>query len=297
MGLADREYQREHYNPPRYTTRLIVVLLVAFLIQSIFDHYWGVEVAKWFKLSVDGLRKGYVWQLITFQFMHAVPGPWHVLSNCIVLYFFGRPMEERLGPKRFLSLYFLSGVMGGLLYVAVSSLADRAFAAQLGFYPSVVGASAGVCGILAIFCAMNPMHTIVLFFVLPVQARYVLWFVTAISVYGTIIPNGGVAHAAHLGGILFALAYVRWFHETDRLSRIFAMFARSRRLGPVRFPRAFPGDKPPAKTGRPRELGSTDFISKEVDPILEKISAHGIHSLTEREREILEAARSKMEKR
>ena len=66
----------------------------------------------------------------------------------------------------------------------------------------------------------------------------------------------------------------------------------------VRFPKAASsavGTGPRAK--RVEEAGPTDFISKEVDPILEKISAQGIHSLTERERRILEAARSKMEKR
>jgi hypothetical protein len=178
--------------------------------------------------------------------------------------------------------------VGGLLHVLVSAALYRNV--------EVAGASAGVCGVLAIFCALYPMQEIMLFCVLPVRARYFLWFITALSVYGIIVPFGREAHAAHLGGILFGLAYVRWFHETDRLSRLWASFipARRRPVVKVRFPKTLPS--PPTPKTRARELGPTDFISKEVDPILEKISAHGIHSLTERERKILEAARSKMEK-
>jgi hypothetical protein len=76
---------------------------------------------------------------------------------------------------------------------------------------------------------------------------------------------------------------------------VFGGGARLRPVVKVRFPRAVGGDsKTPGAV--PRELGPTDFISKEVDPILEKISAQGLHSLTEREKKILEAARAKIEK-
>jgi len=70
---------------------------------------------------------------------------------------------------------------------------------------------------------------------------------------------------------------------------------RSRPVVKVRFPKGISEGAGP-RPNRPDEAGPTDFISKEVDPILEKISAHGIHSLTERERRILEAARAKIEK-
>ena len=296
MALADRDYQREEYHPPRYTMRLIVVLLVAFLIQSVLAIYHRVDITKVLALSLPGLRHGWVWQLITFQFMHSVPLPWHVLFNCVGLYFFGRPVEERLGSRRFLWLYLLCGVVGGLLHVAVTATLHQ----KLGIRPevSVVGASAGVCGVLAVFCALNPMHEI-LFYFFPLRARYLLWFVAGLSLYGTIVPYNEQAHAAHLGGILLGLVYVRWFHETDRLAHFWSRFLHPRGLRPVvkvRFPKALQNQSN-AKNPRTRDLGPTDFISKEVDPILEKISAHGIHSLTERERKILEAARSKMEKR
>ena len=109
---------RDAYHPPRVTTILIVVLIVAFVIQSIFLHYRGINFMEDFGLTGEGLRHGKVWQLLTFQFLHLGPMPWHVLGNCLGLFFFGRRVEEILGARRFLLLYFASGVIGGLVQVA-----------------------------------------------------------------------------------------------------------------------------------------------------------------------------------
>jgi hypothetical protein len=190
-------------------------------------------------------------------------------------------------------LYLLCGVAGGLVQVLSTVLLPQHVDI------AVVGASAGVCGMIAIFCTLHPMQELtvfVYFFPVTIRARYLLWFLGGFSLFRTIIPLGAVAHGAHLGGILLGIGYVRWLHGTDRLSGWWARLRGPRRRTPivkVRFPKA-PG--PAARPPRPEDLGATDFISKEVDPILEKISASGIHSLTEREREILRAARSKMDK-
>src|SRR4051812_33563167 len=99
MALSDRNYMRDEYHPPRLTTRLIIALLVLFTLQAALLFYWDVDASNHLALSVAGLSRGKVWQLLTFQFLHATPWPWHVLFNCLGLYFFGRPVEESLGPK------------------------------------------------------------------------------------------------------------------------------------------------------------------------------------------------------
>jgi hypothetical protein len=214
----------------------------------------------------------------------------HVLFNCLGLYFFARPLEEVLGGRRFLSLYFLSGVAGGLLHVAVTWLLP-------GHHdPSVVGASAGVCGMIAIFCSRNPMKELtvfIYFFPVTIRARYFLMFVTGLSLFGTLVPFDYVAHAAHLGGILLGLGYVRYGEAIEDW------------LGRFRIPqrRSREGNLAPAETLRDRVKRRQtmrpvprpgEYISNEVDPILDKISAQGIHSLTEHERKVLEAARKKI---
>jgi membrane associated rhomboid family serine protease len=291
MALADRHYMREGFHPPRVSRILIVVLLVAFFVQCLLLVYGGIELADPLALTAAGVRHGKVWELFTFQFLHSCPWPFHVLFNCLGLYFFGRPVEETLGGKRFLQLYLLSGVGGGLLHVLVTLLLP-----QHPDFP-VVGASAGVCGMVAIFCSLYPMQeltTWIYLFPVNIRARYLLIFLGLFSLFGTLVPLGGVAHAAHLGGILVGMGYVRW--GTAIGERVSSWMPRQSRPG--RRAPAQPADARGwwARTGSKSEEPTAQFISQEVDPILDKISAHGLQSLTDRERKILDAARKKMGK-
>jgi membrane associated rhomboid family serine protease len=164
-------------------------------------------------LSLEGLLRGYLWQLLTFQFMHG--GVMHLLLNCWALFIFGREVEFELGKPRFLTLYFLSGVIGGLFQMLVSYLWPNYFGGP------VVGASAGVFGVVAAFAMLYPTRrlTMLLFYVIPVnmKAKSLLWFCLIVAALGIGFPNsfiqtilgGNVAHAAHLGGILTGLALVR----------------------------------------------------------------------------------------
>ena len=139
------------------------------------------------------------------------------------------------------------------------------------------------------------------FFVIPItlRARTLLWISVALALYGVIIPGDNVAHLAHLGGILTGIIFVRWIvqsdRETSRLWRPFRRQPRPRELVSTRSYNSAPQHRP--AVAPLEELAPAEFISREVDPILDKISAHGIHSLTDRERKILEAARKKMSQR
>ena len=286
---------RDSYNPPRYTTILIGVLIGAYLLQSFFLFYGHFDTFGLLGLTASGLFHGRIWQLLTFQFLHSTPWPWHLLFNCIGLHFFGRPIEETLGSRRFLALYFLSGLVGGLVQITATAL--------LPHHPDVpvVGASAGVCGLLAVFCSLHPTREITTFIVVfpvNIRAQYFLWFMGLLSLFGTIFPFDLVAHGAHLGGMLVGVSYVRWFLGSEWWTQFWSRLRRPRRAQPIMKVR-FPKTTGPAQlgTGLGDAPGTNDFISKEVDPILEKISAQGIQSLTEHERRILEAARSKMERR
>jgi membrane associated rhomboid family serine protease len=291
MALADRFYMRDSYHPPRVTPILIGVLIVAFLLQCMLMFYGDVGVIDELGLTVAGLRQGKVWQLFTFQFLHSYPWPWHVLFNCLGLYFIGRPIEEIFGSKKFLALYLLSGTLGGLMQVAMTMLLPRHSDVP------TLGASAGVCGMLAIYCTLNPMQelrTWMYFIPITIRARYLLMFVAGLSIFGTIIPFDNVAHAAHLGGILTGIAFVRWGSKfSDWLGKL--QVPRRRRDEPHTLARSKPWRARAAR--REQAIASDEFISEKVDPILDKIAAHGLQSLTDAERKILETARKKMDKR
>jgi membrane associated rhomboid family serine protease len=292
--LEDRYYMRSSsFNPRRSVTMaLLVANLVAFILQLTLVYYTRFPVFNYLALSVDGLKHGYVWQLITYQFLH---GGWlHLLLNCWAIYVFGREVEETLGKGRFLALYFGSGVFGGLLQSLFGVLLGGRFAAE------VVGASAGAFGLVAAFATLYPERPLMLllFFIIPVnmRAKFLLLFSGLAAVLGIAFPSDNIAHAAHLGGMLLGIGFIRYaIHWHWQWPSLTSLRGSSRRSA-----KAHPGGAP-ARI-RPRsasmdDLPPEEFLSREVDPILDKISASGIHSLTDRERRILEAARTKMAKR
>ena len=302
--LEDRPYMRRSSFAPRWslTVLLVIASVLAYIGQVVLFQSWSErKLFGYFALSPEGLAHGYIWQLLTFQFMHG--GILHLLFNCLAIYMFGREVEETLGPSRFLTLYFCSGIFGGILQVGLGQFLANVFQNYRMMGP-VLGASAGAFGLIAAFAVLYPEKplTMLIYFVIPVtmRAKFLLLFegLFALGGLGWAIsrdPRGTqVAHAAHLGGMLTGIIFVRYavhwqwpqFHRTQRR--------------PVQRLVKVPSQKG-ALWGRKEtvteDLPPEEFLSKEVDPILDKISAHGIQSLTERERRILQAAREKMGKR
>jgi hypothetical protein len=153
-------------------------------------------------------------------------------------------------------------------------------------------------GLIGAFAFMFPAQQIFVFGLLPVPAKFFFIFAALFSLFFILVPTSGIAHDAHLGGLLAGWAFVRFVLERglEIPSINFRMPKISARKEVVRTVPAGPFSKQ-VRQGAQGDLPPEEFISKEVDPILDKISAHGIQSLTERERRILEAARSRMAKR
>jgi membrane associated rhomboid family serine protease len=295
--LEDRDYMRQpEFRESRISLTVAILILnaVVFLVQmaasssaqgqAIQDHY--------FALSLAGLAQGYIWQLLTYQFMHA--NLWHILLNSWAIFVFGREIEAALGWKKFLTLYLSSGVLGGIFQM----LAAMAWPEHFG--GAVVGASAAGFGLIAAFAALFPDRelTLLLFFVIPLRlsARTLLILSAVLAVAGVVFPTDNIANAAHLGGMVMGFIFVRqfiqgrWWQWKFPVRRSAPREFVTARVGRGKFWRSAAG---PAS----EDLSAEEFLQKEVDPILDKISAHGIQSLTAREREILEKARTKMAKR
>jgi membrane associated rhomboid family serine protease len=274
------------------TVALIIVNALVYLFKlsvSGDPHSLFIE-DRYFALSVEGLKNGYVWQLLTFQFMHA--GLWHLVFNCWAIYVFGRAIEETLGWKKFLTLYLSSGVVGGICQVLTALLWPDLFGGP------VVGASAGGLGLMAAFAVLFPERELVLllFFVLPIRltAKMLLMISAVLALGGIVFPLNHIANAAHLGGMLTGVVFIRQFVQGRGWQWDFI----SRRAVPRELisPRARKGWRSMASPPD-EDLSTDEFVKSEVDPILDKISRQGIHSLTAREREILEKARERMVKR
>jgi membrane associated rhomboid family serine protease len=296
--LEDRDYMRQPDYGPKvsFTVAILIVNAIVFIVQLATAHVPnGPEIqGTYFALSLTGIKAGYVWQLLTFQFMHA---NWmHILFNSLAIFFFGRSVETAIGGGRFLALYFSSGIIGGLVQVL--------FALITGEDGPVVGASAGAAGLVGAFAllAWNERFTLFLYF-LPINMRgkTLLWVSLALSGVGLLTPNSGIANAAHLGGILTGVLYVLLIVQGRLHLPSFPQWRLSSRpTTPRELAAKHAGKKSYWQTTKippDEDLTPAEYLQKEVDPILDKISAHGIQSLTAREREILEKARSKMNKR
>jgi hypothetical protein len=215
---------------------------------------------------------------------------WHIVVNSWAIYLFGREIEGTLGPKKFLILYLVGGAVGGLFQVLAASIWPGLFGGP------VVGASASGFGLMAAYAVLFPERELTLLFP-PVtfHAKTMLILSAVLAVAGIVFPMDNVANAAHLGGMLTGFVFIRRFVQGRGLPWGFHPDP------------SVPGEFAGARSGKtpfwrsaaspPEEGLSTDeFVKSEVDPILDKISRHGIQSLTGRERQILEKARARMAK-
>jgi membrane associated rhomboid family serine protease len=302
--LEDRDYMREQSGgfPWSMTAVLAAALTVVFCLQCIDDAYLQTRAVLWLALTPECLRHGWIWQLVTFQLLHA--SLWHLAGNLIVFWWAGHFVEHVMGKAKLVVALFACGAIGGLLQAILMLLFPMRFNSV------VLGASAGVAGLFAIFALLQRESTVRLWFVLPIRAITLLWALGIISLFFTIVPNPreSIAHAAHLGGLLAGVAWVKlgwhrdyvqlpWEGWLDRWRRWSPLQTRRRRRELVKAAAVRLSSWPPGQADPVGNLPSEEFISREVDPILDKISEHGIQSLTERERKILEAARNKMAKR
>jgi membrane associated rhomboid family serine protease len=204
------------------------------------------------------------WTILTYMFVHGGFG--HIFFNMIALYFFGPRVEMTLGSQRFITLYLISGITGGLLSIPFTP------------YVSIIGASGAVFGVQLAFAKFWPRDKIYIWGILPVEARWLVIGTTFLALFGGFSGGGGgVAHFAHLGGYLGAWIYLKWVEQRAPVKQW-----QKKVAGPP--PSAIPvGDWKRVDINRVHEANRD-----EVNRILDKINAKGIGSLTAQERTFLQ---------
>jgi len=154
-----------------------------------------------FALSAAAAVKNlFVWQLFTYMFLHGGVG--HILFNMLTLWMFGTPLERDWGTRRFLKYYFYCGIAAGVCVALVNMLIGD-------WGTATVGSSGAIFGLLVAFGVLYPNQTVLMNFLFPIKAKYMVMIYAAIELLLTFGPNTGVSTIAHLGGMAFGYIYLK----------------------------------------------------------------------------------------
>jgi len=232
----------------------------------------GGFITEWFAFRPDHLTR--VWGVFTYMFVHAGFG--HLFFNMLALFFFGPPLESRWGGREFFRYYLICGLGGVLLSFLLAPT-------------GIVGASAAVYGLMLAFAMAWPDAPIYVYAIFPVKAKWLMaamFVITLVYAFGG--GGGGIAHMAHLGGLVTGLAYLKadW-RPRSQLAELRKRSQRAaRRLAIV------PRDEEAQAAGALRstawQTADEGQLLDAVDRVLDKISAEGMSSLTADERRLLD---------
>lgn len=205
---------------PTVTKNLVAINILMFIATLVNENFMVANFAMFYPASPFFKP----WQILTHMFMHG--GFWHIFFNMYSLLMFGSILERSLGPKKFLIFYFVTGLGAVALHTGVEWMQARVFIANgaAGAYQQLLvtptlGASGAIYGILIGFAMLYPQARLTLIFPpIPMTAKWLVIIFAAIELFSGI--NGiqdGVAHFAHLGGMLFGWLLIRWWRKHGKL--------------------------------------------------------------------------------
>jgi len=189
-----------------------------------FEHFYH----HWLALSVGAVVSGKVWTLFTYGWLHDVDTAMHIVLNMVVVWFLAPPLERRMGGRRFLRFWCVTVLGGGLLCFLAGLFSDA--------QATTVGASAGAVALVGAWSWLYPERKLLLMFVLPIKARWLVYGVVAVDVVIGLVGSD-VAVWAHFGGLLAAWLFLNGWTSPEklwlrwrrwRLSRDYAHKARMR---------------------------------------------------------------------
>ena len=221
-------------NLPTVTKNLLIINVLCFLGMFVAERY-GIDINHLLGLHFFLASDFNIGQLVSYMFMHANFS--HIFFNMFSLWMFGRVLEQVWGPKRFLTYYIVCGIGAGLVqelvwgmeYVFVWSnfasvdtgvgiISMEGFLNEL----TTVGASGAVYGILLAFGMLFPNSQMFVFPIpMPIKAKYFVIGYAVLELFLGLGGSDGVAHFAHLGGMLFGLILILYWRKKNGGGKIY----------------------------------------------------------------------------
>ncbi len=263
--------------------KLIAINVLIFILDGLSKALLGYSVSQWFHLPKDFMDFfGQPWSLVTYSFFHGGLG--HIFWNMLMLYFTGRIFLNLFDSQRFINVYFLGVIVGGLVFL----LSYNVFPTLLNANTALIGASAGVTAVLIFICAYIPNQEVrIIFF------NVKLWYVGAFFVLVDLIqiPYGGNigGRLAHLGGAFLGYMYARQLLNGRDIGSGFTKFRDA--IAQFFKPKE---KKAPLKTVYRKNTSKKSAAEydkearqRKIDTILDKISKSGYESLSKAEKDFL----------
>lgn len=290
--LNDRPYMRfrdDYASHVRQGVNTVWALIAINVIVYIIGINPTGRLALWANMFSDAeayrIYNFAPYQLVTYMFLHG--GFSHILFNMWGLYIFGMLVAPILGRTRFLILYFLSGIGGGLLHML----------ANWDSPVPVVGASGALFGVMMAVAMLRPnVEMFIMFIPVPVKMK-TLVVVYALLEIASNYRVDNIAHLAHLGGFVAAYLYLIFFCKKDVVWSLKDIFGGNFRRTFDRTAASGHAAEANKSGGTAPEPHITHVSQHEVDRLLDKISRDGINSLTDYERAELQFFREQMQNR
>jgi membrane associated rhomboid family serine protease len=271
---------------------ILITLVAIFLLQNILRHWLGSGFLELnFALNLHRLSEGWIHTLLTYGLLHSTEGalPWHLVFNGLMLYWFGREIEARMGSDRLLECFIFCILSGGIIWSCVHFLTNQGV--------TVLGASSGVFGLLYLFCRFR-WNSMMEFLFLPLRftGQQLFWVLFGFQMFFFLFAElpgsnaAATAYSAHLGGLLGAFIYER--HCLHRATLI-SFFRRQAEpvVQPPRWEKRAAAVKSRTGAHYSVNLSKPADLKQEVDRILDKINEHGFGALSEEEKRILDKAK------
>ena len=295
-------------NIPSITKNLLIINVLAFFATWVFEKQ-GLDLTATFGLHFFMAKDFSFYQLVTYLFMHG--SFMHLFFNMFAVWMFGTVMERVWGPKRFLIYYLVCGIGAGIIQEGVQyinyaheNLAAYDFVmtssgritteAYLNLW-TTVGASGAVYAILLAFGMTFPNERMFIIpFPFPIKAKWLIGGYIVIEVWSALnTPGDGIAHMAHLGGMLFGFLLIRYWRKHPNIEQRFngqnGFFQQMKKQYENKRRNTF-HYQPSTETPRWEEHKEKEEDSArqaEIDAILDKIRKSGYDSLTKEEKKKL----------